>query len=114
MAATKTFSIQQTRRASIRVKNIDRLAIPGSFDISLLSNDKVIGVQGFFQATNPKQCVTCQKKGLINADFVVDVDDLQGDIHTEIHLLGRNEKRLRFPLSAAGDPSLNVRLLLNE
>lgn len=114
MAAAKSFSIQQTRRASIRVKNINRLAIPGSFDISLLSDDKVIGVQGFFQATNPKQCKTCLKKGLINADFVVDVDDLQGNIHTEIHLLGRNEKRLRFPLSAAGDPSLNVRLLLNE
>ena len=113
--AASPFSIRATKKASVRVKNIDRLQIPGSFDIVLHVGDKAVGKQAFFQSTTPKHCASCRKNALVSVDFVVDQHELQdGSVRVTIEILRETKFGRQFPLSACGNPSVNVRLLLEN
>ena len=101
--------------ASVRVKNIDRLEIPGSFDVVLWVGVKEVGRQGFFQSTTPKHCASCRRNALVSIDFVVDQKELQGGkLRVTIETLREPPHRRQFPLAACGNPSVNVRLLLED
>ena len=110
-----TAFVAHTRRISVRVKDVDRLEIPGSFNVYLRVGDRVIGKQGLFQPTTPKQCATCRRNALASFDFVVDEADLEGGpVQAEIRLLSRAQGEVPFPLAKAGNPTINARLLLEE
>jgi len=114
-AAEDSFTLSDSKKVSVRVKNIDRLQIPGSFDVSLFAGEKRIATQGFFQSTSPKQCDTCRKKALVSIDFEVDQAELVGDkVRVSVELLRDNGSRSLFPLSSCGSPTINARLLLEE
>ena len=51
--AAQMFSIQRSAPVSVRVKNIDRLNIPGSFAVTLLANGEPIAKCPLSQAGNP-------------------------------------------------------------
>ena len=113
--AADAFSIMATKKASIRVKNIDRLEIPGSFDVVLHVGEKTVGRQAVFQSTTPKHCATCRKNALVSIDFVVNQDDLHdGNVRVTIEMLRETKFGREFPLAACGNPSVNVRLLLEN
>lgn len=102
---------------SVRVKGINRLPIPGSFDLVLKADGEEIGRRPFFQSSKPLECGTCRERGLIDLDFRVDADVIVGrELTAEIELLAPGAERIgrRFPLRAAGDPTINVRMLLEE
>lgn len=108
--------VHSAGRASVRVKGIDRLSIPGSFVVHLQRDGETIASQGFFQARNPRTCANCVKQGLVDIDLEVDLEQLRGGTPLNVVLepmwpdaIGRT-----FPLSTAGDPSVNVRLLLEQ
>lgn len=104
---------QSSDLVSVRVKGINRLNIPGSFNVTLMAGDKTIGTQGFFQPSNPKRCGNCSKKGTVNFDFLVEHADLKGaKVHARIDYFLRNGKTAEFPLEECGSPSINARLLL--
>jgi hypothetical protein len=113
--ATRSFSIKRSSPVSVRVKDIDRLAIPGSFEIHLLADGEPIAQRFFFQPTSPRDCAGCRKNALINIDFRIDQDKiLDRKLSVEIHVPGQEEMGTAFPLSQAGNPSVNARLLLED
>jgi tyrosinase len=102
---------------SVRVKGINRLPIPGSFDLVLKADGEPIGRRPFFQSTEPLECGACRERGVIDLDFRVGADAVVGRVLTvEIELLAPGAERIgrRFPLRAAGDPTINARLLLQD
>ena len=115
LRAASAFAVEPSRKASIRIKDVHRLEIPGSFDVILRIDDKVIGTQAFFQATEPKHCETCRHNELASFDFIVEQSALaSGTVQVSIEHLQPDGTTQPFPHSACGNPSVNIRLLLEE
>lgn len=113
--ASREFRVDRRQLASVRIKGVNRLNIPGTFDVTLRARGKVLGIQSFFQSTEPRQCPTCRRNEIVNFDFVVPQEDLvKGRIQVEVHLHQTNGKKSELSLSAVGDPTINARLLLEE
>ncbi len=108
--------VNQMTQASVRLKGIDRLKIPGSFKAILKSNGELVGQRTFFQSTEPRDCESCQMKAKVNLDFPVDINAIAGkELTVEIKVLTPNpDVGPRMPLHAIGNPTLNVRMLLQE
>jgi hypothetical protein len=116
IVAMSTFSVGTDAKISVRVKDIDRTNIPGTFAILLLADGEQIARQAFFQPPAPKDCPTCSKQPLVNIDFQVDQSQLAGkklSIAVDVPSLGEGAMG-RFPLSQIGNPTINARLLLEE
>jgi tyrosinase len=114
-AASRGLRVRSGPLVSVRLKGINRLAIPGSFQAVLKADGQPIGREAFFQSTKPTDCSACREKAVIDIDFHVDSDAVTGrDLGAEIELLAPGADRIgrRFPLRSAGDPTVNVRLLL--
>jgi hypothetical protein len=112
--ARRAFAIEPSGRISVRVKDIDRMNIPGTFVVRLLADGEPIARRTFFQPKAPRECTTCRKKSLVSIDFRLDQQLLVGrklSVAIEVPSLGEGEKG-RFPLSSAGSPTINARLLL--
>jgi len=113
IAANQRFSIPRKSKLSIRVKDIQRLAIPGSFDVHLLANGETVAMEGFFQGTKPSQCPNCVKREKVSIDFKVNRTDIAGkDLEVRIEAIGRKGKDRWIPLSEVGSPTINIRELL--
>jgi hypothetical protein len=114
--AARSFTIKRSSPVSVRVKGIDRLAIPGSFSVHLLADGEVIAKRGFFQPTRPRECETCVKNAIVNIDFRLDQEQiLDRKLSVEIEpVAGFEDVGPRFPLSRAGNPTINARLLLED
>lgn len=114
LSAARSMRVHR-ERVSVRVGRVDRLAIPGSFDVDLYAGDTRIGRQGFFQSTSPRHCETCRKNALVSFDFEIEPSDLDlGNLSVQIQMRQPDGGQVPFPLSVAGDPSINIRLLLEE
>jgi tyrosinase len=88
---------------SVRVKGINRLPIPGSFDLVLKADGEPIGRRPFFQSTKPLECGACRERSVIDLDFRVDADAVVGrDLTAEIELLAPGCRADRAALPAAG------------
>jgi len=113
--AARTFLIKRSAPVSVRVKGIDRLNIPGSFTVKLLADGEPIAQRGFFQPNSPQNCENCRKQALVNIDFRLDQEELlDRKLSVEIDVVGQEGIGASFPLSQAGDPTINVRLLLED
>ncbi|MDQ3666554.1 MAG: tyrosinase family protein [Acidobacteriota bacterium] len=105
--------LHRAAKASVRVKGVNRLNIPGSFVVHLQADGRTISSQAFFQSRNPRACSACVKKGLVDIDLEADIDQLRsGDLSVVIEPKWPDAMGVTFPLSSAGDPTVNVRLLL--
>lgn len=113
--AVRTFSIPTTERYSVRVKNINRLGIPGSFSVVLYAGDRVLDRTRIFQPSTPRDCSNCRRHGVFSTDFIVDRSAFNpGDeLRVAIELERRGSAIENIPLAQAGNPTLNVRLLLS-
>ncbi len=108
-------AVEASQKASIRLKDVHRLEIPGSFDVILRIDGNVIGKQAFFQATEPKHCETCRHNELASFDFIVEQSALaSGTVRVNIEHRQPDGTTQPYPLSACGNPSVNIRLLLEE
>jgi tyrosinase len=113
--AARKFSIKRSAPVSVRVKDIDRLNIPGSFVVKLLANGEPIAKRAFFQPKSPRNCDNCRKQALINIDFRIEQEKLlDRKLSVEIEVPGHEEIGARFPMSQAGNPTINARLLLED
>jgi tyrosinase len=112
--AAQSFSIGSSSPVSVRVKDIDRLNIPGSFTVNLLADGQPVASRAFFQPNTPQDCENCRKHALVNIDFRVDQQKiLDRKLSIEIELPGHPEID-HFPLAQAGNPTVNARLLLDD
>jgi tyrosinase len=115
IGAARSFSIKRSTPVSVRVKGIDRLGIPGSFAVNLLADGEPIAKRFFFQPKSPRDCDTCRKLARINIDFRIDQEELlDRKLSVEIEVPSHEEIGTRFPLSQAGNPTINARLLLED
>jgi hypothetical protein len=113
--AARSFSIKSSSPVSVRVKGIDRLSIPGSFVVNLLADGEPIAKRAFFQPQSPRDCSTCTKHPLVNLDFRIDQEKiLDRKLSVTIEVPTQEEMGTEFPLSQAGNPSINARLLLDD
>jgi hypothetical protein len=112
--AASTFSIKRSSPVSVRVKGINRLNIPGSFTVTLLADGEPIARRAFFQSKRPTDCRTCREQALVDLDFRLDPETiLDRKLSMAIDVAGHEEIG-HFPLSQAGNPTINARLLLDE
>jgi len=115
VAATKSFRIDSAAPLSIRVKDIDRSRIPGSFVVHLLADGMEVARQAFFQPTNPASCPSCSAEDKVALDFLVDpAKVLDKALTVELHVPGQRAMGTRFPLSSVGEPTINVRHLVGS
>ena len=113
--AARSFSIKRETPVSVRVKGIDRLAIPGTFAVNLLADGEPIAKRAFFQPDEPRECEGCRKHALVNIDFRVDQEQLlDRKLSVGIEVLYTDEDVRTFPLAQAGNPTINARLLLHD
>ena len=113
--ASRAFRLGAQEKISIRVKGIDRLKIPGSFTVHLRADGKTIARQGFFQPLEPTTCSSCAKAGIVNIDFVQSADAIRNrDLSVAIEPAGKDWIGGWFPLSRAGNPTVNARFLLED
>jgi tyrosinase len=113
--AARSFSIKRSTPVSVRVKGIDRLGIPGSFAVNLLADGEPIAKRFFFQPRSPRDCDTCRKLAQINIDFRIDQEALlDRKLSVAIDVPSQEAIGTRFPLSQAGNPTVNARLLLED
>ena len=114
--AARTFAVPTTESYSVRVKDINRLDIPGSFSVVLYAADNVIGKTRVFQPSSPSECANCRKHGVFSTDFIVDRRAIspENPLRVAIEITNGNGESEEIPLSRAGNPTVNVRLLLNE
>lgn len=116
VAATRAFAIPHSAPVSVRVKDINRMNIPGTFVVHLLADGEPVAKQAFFQPKSPRDCTNCSKQALVSIDMRVDQEKIQGrtlSVAIEVPTLGENRMGA-FPLSSAGNPTINARLLLEE
>jgi hypothetical protein len=112
--AARTVSIKRSSPVSVRVKGINRMNIPGTFRVTLLADGNPIARRAFFQPKRPRECATCRDQALVNLDFRIDPDKLlDRKLSVVIDVAGQAEIG-HFPLSQAGNPTINARLLLDE
>jgi tyrosinase len=110
------FTVGKMSYVSLRVKDVDRLKMPGSFTVSLYLGEELIQTRFFLQATNPGNCANCVKQALINFDFEFEYERLQkadGKVKVEIQLSNENAdgKRPVIPFRKIGSPTINIRLI---
>jgi len=116
LRAVEGIRVDEAPQASVRLKGIDRLSIPGSFRAILRADGELIGRRTFFQSTEPVDCANCRERAKIDLDFLVNVDELLGkSLSASIEvILPVPEFPATIPLAACGDPTLNVRLLVER
>jgi tyrosinase len=115
--ASRKIRVRPGPLVSVRLKGINRLVIPGTFHAVLKANGEPLARQAFFQSTQPNACTACREKAIIDLDFRVEADAIIGrDLTADIELLTPDADRIgrRVPLRSCGDPTLNIRLLLQE
>lgn len=115
IGADRAFSVKRAQQVSVRVKGINRLNIPGSFVVHLRVDGETIARRGFFQSLSPKECSNCREKGVVNIDFIQQLKDIRNrQLSVGIALTREDRIGDWFPLSVCGEPTINVRLLLEE
>ncbi len=113
--ASRSFSIKASTPVSVRVKGIDRMSIPGSFAVNLLADGEEIARRFFFQPSSPRLCENCKKLPLVNIDFLIEQEKLLDRTLTiTIEVPKLKDVGPTFPLSQAGNPTINARLLLED
>lgn len=116
LEASSRIRFSKEAKTSIRVKGINRMNIPGGFETILKADGKIVGRRYFFQSNNPKECATCEKLSQVNLDFEVPLKKVHGkSLDIEIHVLDTLPGLgTRFPLEAAGNPTINARIMLEN
>lgn len=110
------FTISGMSHVSLRVKDVDRLKIPGAFTVSLYLGGELLQKRFFFQATEPGNCANCVKQALVSFDFEFESERLQkarGNVKVEIQLSQADQDGNRpvIPFREIGNPTINIRLI---
>ena len=113
IAADQAFSIARKSRLSVRVKDIARLSIPGSFKVHLMAEGRSIVSHAFFQGTEPERCPSCVKREKVSVDLRTNRSDVAGKkLEVRIEAIAKAGKERWIPLSEVGSPTINIRELL--
>lgn len=100
--------------AHVRVNGVNRLKIPGSFSVRLMSDGVEIGNRPFFQPSNAPQCPNCVKNAIAHFDFKLPLAlVIGGKLSLSITMTTGQPGKL-IPLASLGNPTIEVRLPLSR
>ena len=112
-AAAKKFSVA-TDLVDVRVDGINRLKIPGSFNVHLLKDGKRIATSGFFQPAEAEKCETCVDNAIVHFDFELPLAEVSnGRLEVAVEPLDKSVVGDRFPNKLMGNPTVSVHLLMS-
>lgn len=117
VVARRNVRVQAQSQVSVMLKGIERLSIPGTFQATLKADGEPLAQKVFFQATEPMTCEACRTDPVVDLLFHAAADAVQGSTLTvDIEVLDRHDPRkgVLVPPRVYGDPTINVRLLLEE
>jgi hypothetical protein len=104
----------RTHLANVRIKGLNRLKIPGSFNVHLLKDGEVIASRGFFQPSEVEKCENCVSNAIVHFDFELPLEKVSnGKLSIWVEPLDHALFGDHFPHKMMGNPTVNVRLLLS-
>ena len=110
--ASEGFAVNSTR-VNVRVSGVNRLKIPGSFFVHLQKNDQTIASTGFFQPVEVQKCASCVANAIVHFDFELPLESVQGGkLSVWVEPVNKTFVGDRFPQKLMGNPTIDVRLLL--
>ncbi|MCW3105799.1 MAG: tyrosinase family protein [Segetibacter sp.] len=112
--ASEKFSVH-TDFVNVRVQGLNRLKIPGSFDVHLLRDGKVIATTGFFQPNEAEKCENCVQNAIVHFDFELPLKDVsEGKLGVWVEPINKNFVGDHFPNKLMGNPTVDVHFLLSN
>lgn len=103
-----------TKRVNVRVSGVNRLKIPGSFNVHLLKDGQTIASRGFFQPVEVEKCETCVQNAIVHFDFELPLETVaDGKLGVWVEPLKTSFIGDRFPNKLMGNPTVEVRFLLS-
>ena len=113
MFAASSPRVSDASTVSVRIKGINRLAIPGSFDVELLADEDVVATTYVFQSQTPHLCPSCTKSGRFSVDFLVESGQI-AERFLDVRIRCRSVTGLKvLSPEEFGSPTINARLLLS-
>ena len=108
--------VQADPLVSVRLKGLNRLVIPGSFEAVLKADGEPVGRRASSSRPTPTAATIAVSWGSSISTSTwphsaITGRDLTVDLEVASSPAGMSP---RFPLAAAGNPTLNVRMLLGE
>lgn len=100
---------------NVRVKDLNRLKIPGGFNVHLLKNGEVIASTGFFQPNEVEKCKNCVENAVVHFDFELPLTDVSdGQLEIWVEPIDKSFVGDHFPHKLMGNPTVEVRFLLSN
>jgi tyrosinase len=106
--------IVHTDRVNVRVEGLNRLKIPGSFQVNLLKDGRTIASSAFFQPVEADKCETCVKNAVVHFDFELPLEAVSGQpLEVWVEPVDKSMVGDHFPSKLMGSPTVEVRFLLS-
>ncbi|WP_161971305.1 tyrosinase family protein [Edaphocola flava] len=101
------------QEVNVRVDNLNRTRIPGTFKVHLLKDGVIIDSSVFFQPDEVQKCENCMKNPVVHFDFRLPLQAVEGGLLSI--QVEPNEKEMygdTVPLKVLGNPEISVALLM--
>lgn len=109
-----SFSINP-QLVNVRVSDVDRLNIPGSFSVHLLKDGKILASKSVFQPQDPNQCRNCKQNGLANFDFELPLKEVSdGKLSVQVEPVNKDFVGDKFPDKMMGNPKVDIHMRLQH
>ena len=110
VAASNAFSVHADR-VNVRVANVNRLKIPGSFLVHLQKDGKTIASKSLFQPVEVQTCANCVANAIVHFDFELPFADVVGGTLSVLVEPSGKPGNSIAP-AAMGNPTIEAHLLL--
>jgi len=112
--AAKNFTVN-TNRVNVSIQGLNRLKIPGSFNVHLTKDGKVIASTGFFQPKEVEKCATCVSNAIVHFDFELPLAEVaDGQLGVWVEPIDKSFVGDRFPNKMMGNPTVEVSFMLSN
>lgn len=113
LGMARTFATDNTE-VDVRVSDLNRTKIPGTFKVHLLRNGEVLDSAVFFQPDEVDKCSNCMKIPTVHFDFRLPLSAVKGS-ELSIRVEPNNKEMYGpvVPLRVLGSPTISVSMLMD-
>ena len=102
-------------RVRVRVSGVNRLVIPGSFDVHFMVDDEIVETSSMFQPVEASTCPNCSKNALVHFDFEVPIDLIaKGKLSARVEPHNKDIIGDFVPSKLMGNPSIQISIPLAD
>lgn len=103
------------KMANVRVSGVNRLKIPGAFNVHLMQDDDVIASTGMFQPSEAEKCSNCVQNAIVHFDFELPIKQIaKGKLGVWVEPHNKDFVGDRFPAKLMGNPKIEVSLIMQH